>query len=379
MQTASLHLSADEFDDADFRPLQRIGPHLVLAFLSIAAVRDGSRIARLQQAFSGTRLVGCTTAGEIAADGVSADGAALVAIRFDQPHFRAVSAALPTMDASAGAGAVLARQLAAPDLRSVIVFAPGVAINGSALIKGLVDGVGPQVTITGGLAGDGGAFTQTWTLLDDRLDSQQVVAIGLYGDTVRVAHGSFGGWQPFGPVRQVTRASGNVLYELDGEPALEIYRRYLGEHAKDLPASGLLFPFAILGDDHRDIGLIRTILGIDEVERSLVLAGDVELGGFLRLMHASTNALIDGAHAAAAAARLMVESQRPGVAILVSCVGRKLVMGGRVDEEVEAVAEVFGQGATITGYYSNGEISPFVASQDCRLHNQTMTVTYLYE
>ncbi|MDH5330637.1 MAG: hypothetical protein OEW27_11880, partial [Aquincola sp.] len=188
MQTASLHLSADEFDDADFRPLQRIGPHLVLAFLSIAAVRDGSRIARLQQAFSGTRLVGCTTAGEIAADGVSADGAALVAIRFDQPHFRAVSAALPTMDASAGAGAVLARQLAAPDLRSVIVFAPGVAINGSALIKGLVDGVGPQVTITGGLAGDGGAFTQTWTLLDDRLDSQQVVAIGLYGDAVRVAH-----------------------------------------------------------------------------------------------------------------------------------------------------------------------------------------------
>jgi hypothetical protein len=169
------------------------------------------------------------------------------------------------------------------------------------------------------------------------------------------------------------------MHELDGEPALEIYRRYLGEHAAGLPASGLLFPFAVLGEDHREVGLIRTILGIDEATRSLVLAGDIAQGGSVRLMHASTNALIEGAQAAADAAAVMLTERRPSLALLVSCVGRKLVMGGRVDEEVEAVARVFGQGAAIAGFYSNGEISPFVGAPECRLHNQTMTITCLSE
>lgn len=346
MQTASLRLTAADFDRPNFAILQAIEPQLILAFFSMAAVRHERVLRGLKPAFPGARVIGCSTAGEIAQDGVSDDGLVLVALRFAQPNFRAVSAPLQTMEASAAAGAALAAALKAPDLRSVLLFAPGVAINGSALIDGLAAGVGAGVTITGGLAGDGG---------------------------------SFGGWQPFGPVRKVTRAAGNLLYELDGEAALDIYRRYLGDYAKDLPGSGLLFPFAMLGPDHRDIGLIRTILGIDEAQGSVILAGDVEAGGYLRLMHASTNALIEGAEAAAQAAQSMRSHRRSGLAILVSCVGRKLVMGGRVDEEIEAVAEVFGQGATITGFYSNGEISPFVAAQDCRLHNQTMTITYLSE
>jgi hypothetical protein len=241
-------------------PVMAIRPHLVLAFFSIAAVRHGTLIERLRQACAGARLVGCSTAGEITSDGVSNDGLPLIAIRFDHPDLRTASTALPSMEASADTGAELARHLTAPDLRAALVFAPGVAINGSALIDGMTAVLGPQVTITGGLAGDGGAFAQTWTSLDGSLSSQQAVAIGLYGDQLHLAHGSFGGWQPLGPVRKVTRAVSNVLYELDGEPALEISRRYLGDHAKDLPASGLLFPFAMPGDDHRDIGLIRTIL-----------------------------------------------------------------------------------------------------------------------
>ena len=186
-----------------------------------------------------------------------------------------------------------------------------------------------------------------------------------------------------GPARRVTRCAHNVLFELDGEPALEVYKRYLGEHAKDLPASGLLFPFAMLGSDHNDIGLIRTILGVDEAQGSLTLAGDIDPDGYLKLMHANTNALVNGAEAAAQAAldmhRRGGSDASQGLAVLVSCVGRKLVMGGRVDEEVEAVADVFGQGAVITGFYSNGEISPFTDNLACKLHNQTMTITYLSE
>jgi hypothetical protein len=141
----------------------------------------------------------------------------------------------------------------------------------------------------------------------------------------------------------------------------------------------LLFPFAMLGSDHNEVGIIRTILGVDEAAGSLTLAGDIDPNGYLKLMHASTDALVDGAEAAAQAAYDMQKSDGQGLALLVSCVGRKLVMGGRVDEEVEAVADVFGQGSTIAGFYSYGEISPFSRSVDCKLHNQTMTITYISE
>ena len=201
----------------------------------------------------------------------------------------------------------------------------------------------------------------------------------LCGNALSFGHGSFGGWEPFGPARKVTRCEGNILYELDGEPALDIYKRYLGEHAQGLPASGLLFPFAMLGEDHNAIGLIRTILGVDEISGSLTLAGEINVNGYLKLMHASTDKLVNGAEAAAEAAKSLLEAPGESLAILVSCVGRKLVMGTRVDEEVEAVAEIFGSKAVLTGFYSYGEISPFTPGTSCKLHNQTMTITYLGE
>jgi hypothetical protein len=359
--------------------LRELSPDLVFAFFSVGAAAQPANLQRWRAAVPGARWIGCSTAGEISADAVSGGTVSLAAVRLERTPWRCAAAPLAATDRSHAAGTELGRQLAAPDLVAVIVFGPGVGVNGSALIEGLSGAIGPDVTITGGLAGDDGAFQRTWTLLDDLLDDRQAVAVGFYGSALRVGHGSFGGWQPFGPVRTVTRAEGNVMHELDGEPALEIYRRYLGEHAAGLPASGLLFPFAVLGEDHREVGLIRTILGIDEATRSLVLAGDIAQGGSVRLMHASTNALIEGAQAAADAAAVMLTERRPSLALLVSCVGRKLVMGGRVDEEVEAVARVFGQGAAIAGFYSNGEISPFVGAPECRLHNQTMTITCLSE
>jgi hypothetical protein len=211
------------------------------------------------------------------------------------------------------------------------------------------------------------------------LSSDRLTCVGFYGEKLLLSHGSFGGWSPFGPARKVTRSEHNVLFELDGEPALEVYKRYLGEHAKDLPASGLLFPFAMLGSDHNEVGLIRTILGIDEAQGSLTLAGDIDTNGYLKLMHASTDALVDGAESAAEAAKAMQTPNGPALALLVSCVGRKLVMGGRVDEEVEAVADVIGKNTTLTGFYSYGEISPFNLATECKLHNQTMTITVISE
>lgn len=366
-------------DAESLRPLAMSGADLVLVFADIACLGQDMAFSALRQAFPGAVLAGCSTAGEITAKGMDQGGAVVTAIRFAQTTVRAATMRVATMADSALAGVELGMALKAPDLRAVLVFGKGVDINGSALIGGIVGAVGETVPVSGGLAGDGGAFVSTLTLGPDGVAADTVVAVGFHGSALRLGHGSFGGWQPFGPPRKVTRADGNILYELDGQPALSLYKDYLGEYARDLPASGLLFPFEMLDADHRSIGLIRTILGVDETSGALILAGDIDEHGFLRLMHASTEGLVDGAEIAARRARDGLGGGAGGLAVLVSCVGRKLVMGDAVDEEVEAVAHVLGRQVPLAGFYSYGEIAPFSTTTQCMLHNQTMTVTFLAE
>lgn len=336
-----------------FSELAALQPQLVLAFGSVTAIRGAA--ATLMQAFPQAQLAGCSTAGEISTEGVEEGTLVTTALRFDTVDVRQSTTRLEGMDDSKAAGVRLGEALPQQGLRAVLIFGQGVAINGSAVIDGLTSVLGHAIPITGGLAGDSGAFQQTFVLDNHGVSSDRLVAVGLYGDKLLFSHGSFGGWSPFGPARKVTRSVNNVLYELDGEPALAVYKKYLGDHAKDLPASGLLFPFAMLGSDHNEIGLIRTILAVDEKAGSLTLAGEIDRDGYLKLMHANTDALVDGAEAAAQAALDMQGSAGGGVALLVSCVGRKLVMGGRVDEEIEAVGEVFGSDATLAGFILMGK------------------------
>lgn len=377
MRIAQATLQTSAADYAALDELTHIQPNLVLAFGSVSALR-GAETA-LAKAFPASHRMGCSTAGEISRTGVGDNSLVVTAVQLIKTRVEQVSTELHGMEDSRAAGVRLANGLPREGLRAIMILGQGVQINGSAVLAGMTEVLGTQVPITGGLAGDGGAFAQTWVLDDQGVSSDRLVCVGLYGEDLKFSHGSFGGWSPFGPARKVTRCDNNVLYELDGEPALQVYKRYLGEHASGLPASGLLFPFAMLGSDHNEVGIIRTILGVDEAAGSLTLAGDIDPDGYLKLMHASTDALVDGAEAAAEAAQEMQKANGQGLALLVSCVGRKLVMGGRVDEEVEAVADVFGQGATIAGFYSYGEISPFSRAVDCKLHNQTMTITYISE
>lgn len=359
------------------KPLRAIAPQLLLVFGSVTWLQ--ALAPQLAMQFGPAHRLGCTTAGEIFSEGVGDGSCVVTAVHFDHVGVQATSTALAGMEDSFAAGQRLAHALPLLGLRAVLVLGQGVSINGSALIGGLTCVLGSEVLVTGGLAGDGAAFRETFVLDDGGVYNDHVACVGLYGEGLRVAHGSFGGWLPFGPARKVTRCANNVLYALDGEPALEVYKRYLGEHAKDLPAAGLLFPFSMLGQDHSEAGLIRTILAVDDAQGSLTLAGDIDPAGYLRLMHASTDALVDGAEVAAQAAQLAGQPPAQGLALLVSCVGRKLVMGGRAEEEVEVVVDVLGHRSTLAGFYSYGEISPFSGELSCKLHNQTMTITHLTE
>lgn len=324
-------------------------------------------------------LLGCSTAGEMTRQGLADDSLVLTLAQFDRVGLSLATTDLASMDDSRAAGQRLGAQLTSADPRALVVLGQGVGINGSALIDGLNDALGDGVTITGGLAGDGARFERTLVMTPAGASGTAIVALGLSGDALRFNHGTFGGWEPFGTLRKITRSTGNVLYQLDGKPALDIYKAYLGEEAKDLPASALLFPFEMLDAARSSTGVIRTIVGIDEAEGSLTLAGDLDPDGYLQLMHANADQLISGAETAASTAHEMAPHPGAGIGLLISCVGRKLAMGYRVDEEIEAVAEILGEDTVLTGFYSYGEISPFVPGAACRLHNQTMTVTWIAE
>ena len=353
--------------------------NLVLVFGAPGLLRADSMFSPIQAACPAAIIVGCSTAGEITNAGIADETLVVTVTHFDKVALSIASTDLKGMDDSEGAGRRLGAILKGSKPRAVILIGQGVNINGSALIDGLHAEIGDDVAITGGLAGDGARFQETLVVTPQGVSTSAVVAVGLGGDALRFNHGSFGGWEPFGTLRKVTRATGNVLFELDGTPALDVYKQYLGDYAKDLPSSGLLFPFEMLNEARSTTGVIRTILAVDESTGSLTLAGDIDPNGYLQLMHASSDRLVDGAEAAANAAKEMAAHPGGGIGLLVSCVGRKLVMGDRIDEEIEAVGDVFGQSTLLTGFYSYGEISPFAPGADCRLHNQTMTVTWIAE
>lgn len=379
METTQIHLNS--VDDMDkLAPLAAFAPDLLIVFGAVAYFESPHLAEALNQVAPTTAVIGCSTAGEIAIDRVYDHSCIISAVKFTHTQVKTVTTAIADMTDSFAAGARLGRELSPNQLTAVLLLGTGVAINGSALVAGLESTLPKGTNISGGLAGDAGAFQQTWTLGPAGSSDKHIVAVGFYGDKIQLSYGTNAGWEPFGPTRKVTRCDGNVLYELDDNSALQVYKRYLGEYAKDLPSSGLLFPFAMLNSEHEKQGIFRTILAIDESQGSLTLAGDIDPNGYLELMQASTDKLINGAEAAAQTA-LQNHCSPPdnSLAILVSCVGRKLIMGDRIDEEVEVVADTLGEKARIIGYYSNGEIARTEFHDGCRLHNQTMTITWISE
>ena len=366
--------SSDE--EVDFQGISN--PDLILVFGEINLMSEFDFSTKVMKRYPDTEIIGCSTSGEITKKGVSDRTIVFTAIQFSQTKARVEEVPIHKMEESFSAGALLGQKLFSEDLSSVLIYSKGVDVNGSAILDGLRDSLGQGITITGGLAGDNGNFRDTKVLSRNGLQSDAICAVGLYGSGIKVDAGVYGGWSAFGPLRKVTRSAGNILYELDGQPALDLYKTYLGEYSRDLPSSGLLFPFEMLSDEAQSIGLIRTILGIDPEKGSLILAGNIEEKGYLRLMHASTDHLIDGAEKAVIQIKPM-DTEKNALAILVSCVGRKLVMGDQIDDEVLVVAEKLGKNCSITGFYSYGEIAPLSNELNCKLHNQTMTITRLYE
>lgn len=366
---------------------------MIIVFGASDYMDTPQQIVQFLAQFPRSLSIGCSTAGEIFGTRVEDEGLVVAVAQFESTQLCLAEAVISTDgisdEGSEAAGKAIGDRLASNDLRAVFLLSDGLHVNGSELVRGLNEKVASTVVVSGGLAGDGEHFQRTWVLHNGVPAEGLVSAIGLYGDALRVGHGSKGGWDIFGPERRVTRSKGNVLYELDGRPALTLYKEYLGELAADLPGSALRFPLSLRETYESEKSLVRTVLAVDEAEQSMTFAGDVPQGWQAQLMRANFNNLIDGAEQAASMTSIMegslkkeglAEKGRSGavLALAISCVGRRMVLGVRIEDETEATLDVLPSMAQQIGFYSYGELSPY-ANGSCELHNQTMTLTTFSE
>jgi hypothetical protein len=351
--------------------------NLVLCFASNAMLRVDNIYSTVKSKFPSAVIAMCSTSGEIYQDCVIDNSFVSVAMQFDKTTVEATSVNILDYDNSYDAAINLAKKLPKENLIHVLVFSDGSLVNGSELVKGLTTQIDKNVLITGGMAGDEANFKSTLIGLDEQPKEGEIIIIGFYGKNLTVTHGSQGGWEVFGLEKRITNSSGNVLFELEGQNALELYKKYLGPESKNLPGSALLFPLSVIIPGAAK-PVVRTILSINEEDKSMTFAGDVPIGSTVRFMKANFDMLIMAASEAAHQTTLKLDD-KPGFSLLVSCVGRKLILGSRTVEEVKAVSRSFNDETILAGFYSYGEISPFNEGGSCQLHNQTMTITSFYE
>lgn len=374
-------VQASKLENQDWKFLQdkiELKNPLVLVFANRFLLEDEAVIADIRNQFPYEHIVFGSTSGEIICCNVNDNSISVTAIEFEKSSFIVKSDTILKYDKKAKPlGEALFNEMPKENLKHLFVVSEGSFVNGSSLINGLESNKDSSISLTGGMCGDDARFEKTLASYTENPKEGEVVLIGFYGETLDISFASFGGWIPFGPERKITNSKANILFEIDDIPALDLYKKYLGEKANQLPQASLFYPLNVTPEGKSE-PVVRTILSINNEDNSMILAGDVPVNSRVQLMMASIDGIADGAQHAA---EIAMENRKnpPQIALIVSCVGRKLVMNQRVEEELEQVREVIGENIAITGFYSYGEMAPFNGNSSCELHNQTMTLTLISE
>ena len=350
--------------------------NLVLAFGEREVLESFLPFKELKKLYSEAQIVICSTSGQISNANLVENNIVSTAIEFEKSTIKIAEIDLIKNSNIQELGLIVKKELFSEDLKSVLVISEGSFVNGTELVNELGKQTNHSIPVFGGLAGDNVQFLKTIVGLNEDASEGKVVIIGFYGNEINFGFGCEGGWSDFGPEREVTLSEKNVLYKIGDRFALDIYKEYLGKYANDLPGSALYFPLS-MRENKDSCPVVRTILSIDEKAKSMTFAGNIPQGSFIRLMKGNFDKLIDASYNAASES-FSNHPKEPELALIVSCVGRKIVLGNRVEEEFEAVKEVSGN-TLLCGFYSYGEISPIKNHKSCELHNQTMAIFTIRE
>lgn len=353
------------------------GASLILVFGAGKIITHQPCLKDLRTAFPESQLIGCSSGGEILGTSVYDDCLVATVIAFEKMTVHSACVIADQYQDSEAASKAFAEKLPVKNLRHVFCFADGLLTNGSEIARGFNAILPDGVTVTGGMACDDMSFKEVLVVCNDVVVSGAIAAVGLYGDSLKIGYGSQGGWLPFGPERLITAAEGSTLMELDGKPVLDLYKKYLGPEANNLPAAGILFPLSIRKEDGEE-AIVRSTIQVNDIDKTIGFAGDMPIGWYARFMRAVPDDLIDGAIGAAKIAQ-ETGGTKIGLVFLISCIGRKSVLKQLVEEETESVHERFGSSPLMSGFYSYGEIAPLGPGHKSVLHNQTMTVITISE
>lgn len=357
-----------------------LGETAQVAFLFGAAslIRKSEAFERCRRMYPEAHLLGCSTAGEILGTNISRDTVAITAVSFAKTRVAVSRVDVPDSGGSFAAGAKLVRSLDPSGLKHIFVISEVLQVDASQVMNGINSALSAGVTVSGGFSADGDRQQISHIWCNGGPAQSSVAAVGFYGEHLKVGTAVTGLWGQFGPLRQITKSEGSVLFELDGRSALSLYKEYLGELASGLPASGLLFPISL---SVRDTGhsVLRGLLSVDEATQSMRFAGDVPEGAQVRMMMGSIERLIDDTYEASRQSTSGLGGTPPDLAFIVSCNGRRVVLSQRVEEELEAVGEVLGQKTALAGFYSCGEIAPLAPGETAELHNEALAITTFAE
>lgn len=354
------------------------GYQLVLAFVSPDHIKNKSIYESLKWFYPKADIILTSTSWEILGTDVFDWTVSVSALKFDKTPLKVVSKEVPNAEESFQVASDLAKELLTDDLKYVLVFSDWLGVNGSQLVNWMKKVLPKNVWVTWWLAWDKAAFNKTYVLLNESTNEKNnIIMVWLYGNSIRVWNGSLWWWDEFGIERTITKSKWNVLFDLDWEPVLDLYKKYLWDKSEWLPGSWLMFPISIFIDD-KDQSTVRTLLAINEEEKSITFAWDVPTWHKAYLMKANFDRLVEWAWKSAESA--IKNCPNPKFALLISCVWRKLVLKQRIDDEIEVISDIVWKGCSIGWFYSYWEI--WVSNEknlDYFLHNQTMTIALLSE
>jgi hypothetical protein len=335
-----------------------------------------------------TPMIGGTTGGEISTEAISDDSIVIMAIHSNKIKFAtALGKNISKNELNAGKQLAtnLLNQIPKKLAKTLIMVPDGLAGNGTEIIKGAQSILGEYFEIVGGSLGDKSDFKKTYQYYNGKVYENSVPGL-LLGGNIKTATGIRSGWESIGNKMKVTKSESNIVYELDNEPALDFYEKVLGPvRSKKLPGIALEYPFGMIDEKAMINGKemyfqLRAPLSIDKNKKSITFAAAIPEGKYVTITTASRNSIIGGSASASKQAKETFKGKKIDLMLIFDCIGRKLVLGKRTQEEITAVQNTLGKNIPMIGFFTYGEIGPIDKRvkelQSTRYHNQT-TIVFL--
>lgn len=359
-----------------------------ILFVFAAREYDCNELLKGVYSVSGTiPMIGGTTAGELSTKGFSTNTVVVLALNSDSLEFTTgIGVKMSEDELQCGKTLVddLLKKQTLEDALSLLVFPDGLGGDGCKVLDGINSALPDKLEIIGGCLGDGEEYSRTYQFYDGKVYEDSIPGVLISGQSsFKTGIGVRSGFESIGNKMFCTESEGTVVKKIDGVNALELYKELLGEErSKRLPGIFREYPFGLIDEKVAISGeeyfQLRCGFTANEDEGSISCSGSIPEGSAITITAGSRGDLINGARLAAEQAKTTLGDAEPKLIMVFSCIGRKLVLGRRVSEEIDAVQKTMGSDVPLIGFYTYGEIGPIDKGRsslsEAKFHNETLVI-----